>query len=305
MGVDDVKSFSLWEKMLCVKRELTEGGISKDKKQKFQNYDYRGVEDVLGVISALHVKYRVHVKVREIRDFEMRELVNDKGKKALHMTALYVWEFQNADRPEEVDFCVCVGEGMDTGDKSSGKMQSYAYKNMMFYRYEIPVEGQTIDDYDPRADNEGEDHELAPNRHGDMKAQIGRIKDSFGKLPIDKVPDNPDSAGRIKYLPLDLESLYIKLKDFQEVSSASDSLIPPDADHENFEKTRLEFKEFVKLHKDSISKENMKRYKEMMKCVNAIKDIISKTSKENSELSTASKVNDMISSQSDKLADNG
>ena len=106
-------------------------------------------------------------------------------------------------------------------------------------------------------------------------------------------------------MPLDLESLYIKLKDFQEVSSASDSLIPPDADHENFEKTRLEFKEFVKLHKDSISKENMKRYKEMMKCVNAIKDIISKTSKENSELSTASKVNDMISSQSDKLADNG
>ena len=289
MGVDDVKSFSLWEKMLCVKRELTEGGISKDKKQKFQNYDYRGVEDVLGVISALHVKYRVHVKVREVRDFEMREFVNDKGKKAIHMTALYVWEFQNADRPEEVDFCVCVGEGMDTGDKSSGKMQSYAYKNMMFYRYEIPVEGQTIDNYDPRVDNENEDHELIPNRHGDMKAQVGRIKNSF--------TDFPNS--------IDLESVYTKLKGFQEVSLASDKLIPPDADHEEFEKARLEFKESVKLNKDFISKENMKRYKEMMKCVNAIKDTISKTSQENSKPSPASKVNEMISSQKDKLTDNG
>ena len=172
---------TLQQRMALVKRELVEGGISKDSKQKFQNYDYRGVDQVLGVISALHVKYGINVKVADIRDFKMEQRVDGKGKPVTHMTALYEWGFVNADDGEDDDYCFSIGEGMDTGDKSSGKMQSYAYKNMMFYRYEIPVQGQTLDDYDPRIDNEDETHEGAVDPHGDMKEQIRKINKEIGK----------------------------------------------------------------------------------------------------------------------------
>lgn len=145
---------TLQQRLALVKRELVEAGIGKNSKQKFQNYDYRGVDQVLGVISALHVKHGVNLKVNAIEDFRADQRTDVKGKPFTHMTALFEWEFQNSDDAKDFDRCWSIGEGMDSSDKSSGKMQSYAYKTMMFYRYEIPVSGQPVDDYDPRIDNE-------------------------------------------------------------------------------------------------------------------------------------------------------
>ena len=212
---------TLQQRMALVKRELVEGGISKDSKQKFQNYDYRGVDQVLGVISALHVKYGINVKVADIRDFKMEQRVDGKGKPVTHMTALYEWGFVNTDDGEDVDYCFSIGEGMDTGDKSSGKMQSYAYKNMMFYRYEIPVQGQTLDDYDPRMDNEDETHEGAVDPHGDMKEQIRKINREIGK--------HTEPTEILLSKDRDLLALSTQLQEWvEEATSRDDLLCAPD-----------------------------------------------------------------------------
>ena len=210
---------TLQQRMALVKRELVEGGISKDSKQKFQNYDYRGVDQVLGVISALHVKYGINVKVADIRDFKMEQRVDGKGKPVTHMTALYEWGFVNADDGEDDDYCFSIGEGMDTGDKSSGKMQSYAYKNMMFYRYEIPVQGQTLDEYDPRMDNEDETHEGAVDPHGDMKEQIRKINREIGKHTEPTEISPPKKT--------DLKALSTQLQGWVDDATSRDDLLPP------------------------------------------------------------------------------
>lgn len=43
---------------------------------------------------------------------------------------------------------VTLGDGMDTGDKASGKAMSYAYKSLMFQLFCIPVVGQPDTDKD-------------------------------------------------------------------------------------------------------------------------------------------------------------
>ena len=227
---------TLQQRMALVKRELVEGGISKDSKQKFQNYDYRGVDQVLGVISALHVKYGINVKVADIRDFKMEQRVDGKGKPVTHMTALYEWGFVNADDGEDDDYCFSIGEGMDTGDKSSGKMQSYAYKNMMFYRYEIPVQGQTLDDYDPRMDNEDETHEGAVDPHGDMQEQIRKINREISKQ------DKPQELSPKKD---DLLSLSTQLQGWVDGATSRDDLLPPPSEISAFMKTRDELRHIL------------------------------------------------------------
>ena len=224
---------TLQQRMALVKRELVEGGISKDSKQKFQNYDYRGVDQVLGVISALHVKYGINVKVADIRDFKMEQRVDGKGKPVTHMTALYEWGFVNADDGEDDDYCFSIGEGMDTGDKSSGKMQSYAYKNMMFYRYEIPVQGQTLDDYDPRMDNEDETHEGAVDPHGDMQEQIRKINREISKQ------DKPQELSPKKD---DLLSLSTQLQGWVDDATSRDDLLPPPSEIGAFMEARKELR---------------------------------------------------------------
>ena len=227
---------TLQQRMALVKRELVEGGISKDSKQKFQNYDYRGVDQGLGVISALHVKYGINVKVANIRDFKMEQRVDGKGKPVTHMTALYEWGFVNTDDGEDVDYCFSIGEGMDTGDKSSGKMQSYAYKNMMFYRYEIPVKGQTLDDYDPRMDNEDETHEGAVDPHGDMQEQIRKINREITKQ---------SKQQELTTKKNDLLSLATQLQGWVDKATSRDDLLPPPSEISEFMKTRDELRHIL------------------------------------------------------------
>ena len=250
-----LQQLTLQQRMGLVKRELVEGGISKNSKQKFQNYDYRGVDQVLGVISALHVKYGINVKVSRIENFNMEQRVDGKGKPVTHMTALYEWAFQNKDDAEDADYCFSIGEGMDTGDKSSGKMQSYAYKNMCFYRYEIPVSGQSVDDYDPRIDNESETHETPPDPGGKRaKANTKKVVKAI--------------KGE------DLEGLAKKLQVYVDEATSRDDLLPSlvvNKDGNSWEG----FAEARKNLRDAVmagSKEDEEKYLSLLKSAKSIAD---------------------------------
>tara|TARA_Y100000310_G_scaffold86902_1_gene83776 strand:- start:3431 stop:4360 length:930 start_codon:yes stop_codon:yes gene_type:complete len=180
---DEIKEMNVYQRILCVKVELCEMGISKDRKQQHQGYGFRGVEDVLGVVSALHCKYRLDLEWRSIDGLETKTASNGKG---YHMTGVCTYRIRNVDRPEEYSEFVAPGEGLDNSDKSSGKFCSYAYKNGMFYKYEIPVQGQSIDEYDPRKDVEDDSHLETPLTGGPptpgQKSRIEEMKRDAGDV---------------------------------------------------------------------------------------------------------------------------
>ena len=180
MRDEEIKAMNVHQRIWCVKRELCEMGISKDQFQKHQKYNYRGVDDVLGAVSALHCKYRLDFAWVAIENLQVKEV----GPK-IHMTGMNVYRIINIDTGEYSEF-VAPGEGMDNGDKSSGKFSSYGYKNALFFKYEIPVKGQNIDEYDPRLDVENDSHMDTPVTGGppnpEQKERIENMKRQGGDV---------------------------------------------------------------------------------------------------------------------------
>ena len=166
------RTLKIEQRLHHVKRELCEQGISKSKQTNFGGkYKYRGVDSTMGTVSALHAKYGVNFSIDRIEHFAVAQQGNNT-----HITCLFVFRFSSCDDKSEYVEHTCIGEGLDQGDKASGKAHSYAYKNGMFSFYEIPVEGQNVDDYDPRIDNEDDSDEISIPMPQNVKDEIDKHK---------------------------------------------------------------------------------------------------------------------------------
>ena len=166
------RTLKIEQRLHHVKRELCEQGISKSKQTNFGGkYKYRGVDSTMGTVSALHAKYGVNFSIDRIEHFAVAQQGNNT-----HITCLFVFRFSSSDDKSEYVEHTCIGEGLDQGDKASGKAHSYAYKNGMFSFYEIPVEGQNVDDYDPRIDNEDDSDEISIPMPKSVKDEIDKHK---------------------------------------------------------------------------------------------------------------------------------
>lgn len=166
------RTLKIEQRLHHVKRELCEQGISKSKQTNFGGkYKYRGVDSTMGTVSALHAKYGVNFSIDRIEHFAVAQQGNNT-----HITCLFVFRFSSCDDKSDYVEHTCIGEGLDQGDKASGKAHSYAYKNGMFSFYEIPVEGQNVDDYDPRIDNEDDSDEISIPMPQNVKDEIDKHK---------------------------------------------------------------------------------------------------------------------------------
>ena len=189
------RTLKIEQRLHHVKRELCEQGISKSKQTNFGGkYKYRGVDSTMGTVSALHAKYGVNFSIDRIEHFHVEKSasVNGRGETInnTHITCLFVFRFSSSDDKSEYVEHTCIGEGLDQGDKASGKAHSYAYKNGMFSFYEIPVEGQNVDDYDPRIDNEEDSEEDSDEISIPMPKNV--------KDEIDKHKPAPKKEGKKK-----------------------------------------------------------------------------------------------------------
>lgn len=119
--------------------DMTKEGISKDSKNQQQGYAFRGID---AVYNALAPKLAVHglcilprVMAREMTERETR------NGGVLFYTRLTV-EFDLVSAKDGSKHTICtVGEAMDSGDKSSNKAMSAAYKYAAFMAFCIPTEG--------------------------------------------------------------------------------------------------------------------------------------------------------------------
>jgi hypothetical protein len=181
---EDIIAMNVHQRIWCVKRELCKVGISKDRFQKHQKYNYRGVDDVLASVSALHCKYRLDFSWVSIDNMQIRDVSGGK----IHMSGVNVYRIINIDKPDEYSEFVAPGEGLDNGDKSSGKFSSYGYKNALFFKYEIPVQGQDVGDYDPRVDVEDDSH-MEPSGSG--QPPTDEQKEAFRELKAEHTDIKP------------------------------------------------------------------------------------------------------------------
>jgi hypothetical protein len=132
-----------------VMADLGKIGISKDKRNQQQGFNYRGVDDAMNALNPLLAKHGLLILPRVLKRETMERQSKSGG--ALFCVVLEVeYDFiATSDGSTKVVGPV-VGEGMDSGDKASNKAMSIAYKYACFQAFCIPTEVTAIE-----ADAEG------------------------------------------------------------------------------------------------------------------------------------------------------
>lgn len=138
----------------AVQSAMAKEGIAKDRKNQSQGYSFRGIDDVYGALAPHLAKERLCILPRVVeRTVNERE---NKSGTVLTYTVLRV-EFDFVAVEDGSKHTVCtVGEAMDSGDKSTNKAMSAAYKYAAFQAFAIPTEGDN--------DADATTHEVVPHK---------------------------------------------------------------------------------------------------------------------------------------------
>ena len=172
--IEYLKGKNLYEKMACITDEI--GVVAKNLKidvSKSNSYKAVSERDVLDAVKPIEFKYRVYSYpvTREIIESNVLTTKTDYGERnSLYMRLETTYRFVNMDEPEEFIDIKSYGDGIDTGDKATGKAMTYADKYALMKAYKI----STGDDPDQEASKEYE----KPKAKATLK-QINLIQDLY------------------------------------------------------------------------------------------------------------------------------
>lgn len=150
----------------AVQRSLATHGISKDRRNQAQGYNFRGIDDVYNALAPLLAENGLCILPRVLsRSCEERQTA--KGGVMFYTTVEVEFDFVAAEDGSR-HTVKTFGEAMDSADKSTNKAMSAAYKYCAMQAFAIPTEG----------DNDADAHtpEVAPRSNPEPKAKpIGSL----------------------------------------------------------------------------------------------------------------------------------
>lgn len=154
----DIKSMNIFQRMAAITDEL--GVVAKNLSVKAGNGSYKAVSerDILDAVKPLEAKYRVYSYPSHREILESETLENEKNyqgnitKSTTFFTRVKTeYTFINIDNPEERFATIVFSEGIDPGDKGSGKAMTYADKYALMKAYKISTGDDP--DQDPSEEN--------------------------------------------------------------------------------------------------------------------------------------------------------
>jgi hypothetical protein len=116
--------------------------ILKNKRNKDQNFTYRGIDDVMNGTQPILKKCGIFI-VPEVLDVSREKLTSAGGGALMHSVIKMRYTFYGEDGSSVP--AVVIGEAMDTGDKSITKAQSIAYRVALCQIFCIPTGDAVID----------------------------------------------------------------------------------------------------------------------------------------------------------------
>ena len=153
-----LKEMNLFEKMQLITNEIgvVEKGLQVRVTDK-SSYKAVSERDVLDAVKPIEQKYRVFslpISRRIIAQDVLEKVSEYNGKSSktytMYMRIETTYRFYNIDKPDEYIDTITYADGLDTGDKASGKAMTYADKYALMKAYKI----STGDDPDKEASAE-------------------------------------------------------------------------------------------------------------------------------------------------------
>ena len=130
---------NVYKAIYAVQAELAQTGITKDRRNQQQGYNFRGIDDVYAAVAPLLAKHGLCILPRVVSR-EVTERQTQKGGILFYTVVKMEFDFVCAEDGSK-HTVTTVGEAMDSGDKSSNKAMSAAYKYAAFQAFAIPTEG--------------------------------------------------------------------------------------------------------------------------------------------------------------------
>ena len=156
---------NVYKAINAVQAELAQTGITKDRRNQQQGYNFRGIDDVFNALSPLLARHGLCILPRVI-EHRQTERQTSKGGMLFYTVIKADFDFVCAEDGSK-HTVTTIGEAMDSGDKSSNKAMSAAYKYAAFQAFAIPTE----------ADNDADTH-THEVKATDVSAILASIKDA-------------------------------------------------------------------------------------------------------------------------------
>lgn len=189
MNTEEIKKLTLFEKLSLITAEI--GVVEKNLKvQVNKNSSYKAVSerDVLDAVKPIEHKYRVYSYPASRQIVDRDTLVKESEyngqvtrTNTLFMRVETVYCFVNIDNPEERIETTVYGDGLDTGDKATGKAMTYADKYALMKAYKLSTGDDP--DKDPSPEN-GYEKRAEPKA---TEKQIAMLEDLYTDAEMESI----------------------------------------------------------------------------------------------------------------------
>lgn len=130
---------AVYSAIAAVMADIAKEGISKDRRNQQQGYNFRGIDEVYNALSPILARHKLCILPRMIaRDVTERQ--TQKGNALFYVTVEAEFDFVSADDGSRHTIRT-FGEAMDSADKATNKAMSAAYKYAAMQTFCIPTEG--------------------------------------------------------------------------------------------------------------------------------------------------------------------
>jgi hypothetical protein len=178
---------SVYKAISAVAKEMAEKGISKDRKNVQQGFQFRGIDQVYNALAPVLAKHGLVILPR-ITERTVTERTTQKGGVLFYVVVKAEFDFV-ATEDGSIHTVTTYGEAMDSGDKATNKAMSIAYKYAAFQAFCIPTEETAVDP-------DAEAHHVAPQQKAKpepdaalaafteaamKKATLEELKQAFGE----------------------------------------------------------------------------------------------------------------------------
>lgn len=193
---------NIYQKLLKITEELktVEKNLNVQVTSK-SSYKAVGERDVLDAVKPLEVKYGVYsyaydrqvidsgVLTSTRKDYQTKE---DYEVKQLYLRLEVTYRFVNVDNPTEYIDIKSYGDGIDTGDKATGKAMTYADKYALLKAYKISTgddpDQEPSDELKAYKDDKASEKQIAMLRSYYQGEQLQKLL-AYNKLS--KIEDMP------------------------------------------------------------------------------------------------------------------
>jgi len=133
----------VYKAISAVAKEMAEQGISKDRENRQQGFNFRGIDQVYNALAPMLAKHGLVILPR-ITERTVTERATKNGGVLFYVVVKAEFDFV-ATEDGSKHTVTTYGEAMDSGDKATNKAMSIAYKYAAFQAFCIPTEQTAID----------------------------------------------------------------------------------------------------------------------------------------------------------------